>query len=421
MGAVVRRFASGLAVSAAAAAAGGGVTSGCDASIPGSASIARDSAGIAILHNETAAWSPRSEWRFSGTPRISIGVLEGDPAYQFFNARQAVRLRDGRIVVGDGGSREIRLFDAQGGHLTSFGGEGSGPGEFQRLSWLGMVGTDSVVVYDQPLRRMTVIELSTGELREVSFARSANTFFPMVLGHTSTGEVIAQLIARVRGADLPAGLLRDSLHVLRFSPDARTVDTIGSFAHQIRDVRMRSIGETRRRIPATLPFSPTAVTAFRDDRIWAGTGEAYAIRGYDVDGRLDRILRRSVEAEPITSGDIDRLVGHWRDFYAGRLGNPEIAFFIATLEETPPPERFPAYSSLAIDADENLWVGAFRRPFDEARSWDVFAPDGVWRGTVEGPDGFEAAEFGSDHALGFLTDELDVQRLVLFDLIKPER
>ena len=39
-------------------------------------------------------------------------------------------LADGRIVVSNAGSHELRVFDAQGRHLHSFGRQGEGPGEF---------------------------------------------------------------------------------------------------------------------------------------------------------------------------------------------------------------------------------------------------------------------------------------------------
>ena len=48
-------------------------------------------------------------------------------------ARDATKLSDGRIVVANGGSDELRIFDRSGTHVGTWGGQGEGPGEFTAL------------------------------------------------------------------------------------------------------------------------------------------------------------------------------------------------------------------------------------------------------------------------------------------------
>ena len=78
----------------------------------------RDSLGIRIVEHPAALDLPL--WTLEAEPEALIGrVDDADPAQQFSQIRGAVRLSDGRIVVGDWGSREARYYDASGTALTS--------------------------------------------------------------------------------------------------------------------------------------------------------------------------------------------------------------------------------------------------------------------------------------------------------------
>ncbi len=108
-----------------------------------------DSAGITIVTNTAPASMAGSAWRVADRPTIDIGVVSGDAAYEFFRPLGAVRLSDGRIVVANRGTFELRYFDASGKHLVTAGGRGGGPGELMDMSWFSRTVGDSMVVYDR--------------------------------------------------------------------------------------------------------------------------------------------------------------------------------------------------------------------------------------------------------------------------------
>ncbi len=91
------------------------------------------------------------------------------------------------------------------------------------------------------------------------------------------------------------------------------------------------------------------------------------------------------------------------------------------LDQMPFPETMPAYSDIRADPEGNLWVADYRRPGDELPRWNVFDPDGRWLGTVVAPSRFLVYEIGSDYVLGHHSDEMDVERVRLYDLEKPGR
>ena len=121
-------------------------------------SSARDSAGVTIVENTRPAWRAGDSWLVPETARVTIGVIGGDPAYELFRPRAAFRLSDGRIVIANTGTQQVRYYAESGRHIMSVGGRGGGPGEFRRVDRVFRVQDDSVVVYDQTQRRITVFD-----------------------------------------------------------------------------------------------------------------------------------------------------------------------------------------------------------------------------------------------------------------------
>src|SRR5688572_2835117 len=79
----------------------------------GSGPSRRDSAGVEIVENRGApAWTSATAWTVADTPSVSIGGNESDSTALFSRVQNAVRLGDGRIVVANGGTRELRFYDA---------------------------------------------------------------------------------------------------------------------------------------------------------------------------------------------------------------------------------------------------------------------------------------------------------------------
>ena len=76
-----------------------------------------DSAGVEIVENTRPKWPDGGGWRLSASAKLDIGVVEGDDEYQFFEITGAVELGDGRIVVANSGTGELRFFDASGSFI----------------------------------------------------------------------------------------------------------------------------------------------------------------------------------------------------------------------------------------------------------------------------------------------------------------
>ena len=109
------------------------VTVGCEASpdagVAGGAQT-EDSAGVVIVRNARPTSDSRLEWQVGSEPVVSIGAIEGREDFQLHRVDDGLKLADGRIVVANGGSHQLFVFDEDGSYLTSWGQRGEGPGDF---------------------------------------------------------------------------------------------------------------------------------------------------------------------------------------------------------------------------------------------------------------------------------------------------
>ena len=121
-------------------------SAGCAEAEPDTEAFARrDSAGIEIVYSDKPAWTEGEAWKLSSEPILDIGTDIGDPDYEFGFAHGPVRLGDGRIVVADMQTNEMRFYDANGKFLMKAGGSGGGPGEFEQLYRLRKIAGDSLM------------------------------------------------------------------------------------------------------------------------------------------------------------------------------------------------------------------------------------------------------------------------------------
>src|SRR5688572_10531055 len=96
-----------------------GIASGCRADSNGSRDVVhRDSAGVVIIENSASLANTVLPWSIDSVPNLHLGAVEGDERYQLFRVSGAAQLSDGRLVVVNAGSQELRFFDQRGVFLS---------------------------------------------------------------------------------------------------------------------------------------------------------------------------------------------------------------------------------------------------------------------------------------------------------------
>jgi hypothetical protein len=139
----------------------------------------RDSGEPAAQASASQDARPQEVWTLSDDPLLEIGVRAGEDHYELHNAWGSVRLDDGRIVVANAGSQELRFYDEEGSFLSSVGQNGEGPGEFRNPSRLRKAGGDTLLVWDERLWRISYFNPEGEFLGASQVRRNSDLDFPL--------------------------------------------------------------------------------------------------------------------------------------------------------------------------------------------------------------------------------------------------
>ncbi len=164
------------------------------------------------------------------------------------------------------------------------------------------------------------------------------------------------------------------------------------------------------------PFGRSTQVSGGPSGVWLGDTDRFEIRGYAPDGSLETIARRAwdpvVVDRALVQGAIDEELEDADD-------DDDRRRIRRRWESAPTPETLPAFEAMQVDRLGNVWVQQFEIPGSPSRTWSVFGPGGEWLGDVDVPDRFRPLEIGDDYVLGRYGDELDVEHIQLWELVKP--
>ena len=127
---------------------------------------------------EAAETAPR--WRLTDQPLFDVGVAQGEEPYELEGAASSLRLADGRVLIANTGSHEIRVFDPQGHFVARIGRKGSGPGEFDGAIQLAMAASNGFTAFDRGQDRLSTFD-SAGNYLDARRVEGPGTFtsFPL--------------------------------------------------------------------------------------------------------------------------------------------------------------------------------------------------------------------------------------------------
>lgn len=371
---------------------------------------ARDSAGVRIVENRAPEWEGDSGWRIADEPSLTIGSVDGDQEYLLSRVASAVRLSDGRIVVADGGSSQLRFYDAEGRFLSASGGSGEGPGEFTFLNRVWRRPGDTLVATDlKP--RTSHFDPAGRYLRAVPAAIPEGARILSIVGQADDGTYLAMSGTRGMGSNDAGRVIRDTLQLFRIAPDGSASTLLARQPGQER-WGLHLGGVTN--FPF-LPFSAPASYAAGGRHFALGTGREPEVVLWNTDGTVATRVRWAAERRPVTSELVDRYREH---NLAGETDPNERRRLEVFLAEAPVADSLPVYQSLLLGDDGHLWVQEYRPSWERDVSWQVFAPDGRWLGRVRTPPRFRLLQVGEEFVLGRWLDEDDVEYVRVYGLLK---
>lgn len=404
------------------AACGGGADSA------GSAST-RDSAGITIVENTGPAWPAGGGWKVIDSAAVDIGGGGGEAGADLDQVSGPVRLSDGRLALANGGTNEVRIYDARGVHQHSSGRAGAGPGEYQNLTGIWLGPADSLMVSDVVVRRLTVLAKDGAVARSLSLGGVSGTPIPtdgkidfaIPVAWLPDGSMLGVSQSFSFG-QAREGIYRDSVTVIHYGGDGAVRDTVGRFPGV--EMEQMTLTFAGRSVPSPIavPLGRQTVSVAHGDRFYVTLNNNWEIEVRGLDGALKRIIRANVAPVPITEADA---AAHRKELAEQMMAVPQIrnlpealkSQFTAQFDQAKYPATFPFFASLLADEEGNLWAQEVTAG-SKTQRYSVIDPNGRLLGKVTMPADFRASYIGKDAVYGVWKDADDLQHVRVYPLRK---
>jgi 6-bladed beta-propeller len=377
---------------------------------------ATDSVGVTLVQQvlDTARVLGLEEvWR--------IGSLDGDESTQFFSPRDGAFGPSGEIYVLDSGNHRVKVFsEADGSLLHAFGSEGNGPGEFQQQAVSMDLGDGKIVVLDAA-RRLHTFEPG-GELVEtLSLTQSFPPgFYPGAFRWAGDSWLLS--VAHLFDPEAGRQVDRQPTRLYSLSIPGGPGDPTGLGWDA--GVETESIG--------AMGWIISPIYQQRPHTYLDGTGRLYRVLGdsygweiYTRDGALEGRVTNAADRLPVLQADLDRYEENRREQCRGAPAQSECHAFVndalpaqMAMEE---PDFQPAIYQLDGSSRGDLLVLRADLGYDvvdrfQSKTYDLFAPDGRFRGRFTRGPGFRVIAVTEDRLLAIERDDLDVESVVLYDL-----
>lgn len=358
------------------------------------------------LASSAVGQSSRSAISVGSAPTSLIGETGGeDPSRVFHDIRGALLMPDGTIVVADGGSLELRVFDRSGRLIARFGRKGGGPAEFASIEWIDSCGGPTVFLYDVLRFRITewstdgrllddfIVQGPRGDLPPYSVACGPGDTFVLVgwpdVTHFSGTGAYRPMVDL--GIAEPNGRFRERL---------RRVPGGDRFRTDLNDGPVPLGRSTTIRASGTSILIGTADSFYID--MYASNGSHRAI---GLDRRRDALTRRVRNAW--IEERIKHLAPERQEAQRRRLRDAEFL-----------PDSLPAYSSFHVDRLGLIWVQAYPIPGEPVGPWEVLSVFGDHVARVDLPPGFRPMDILADFIAGVAVDDLGVERVLVYKLTR---
>lgn len=358
-----------------------------------------DSAGVTLI---TYAGPDKAlDWTFDSL--YTLGGTDAGPQ-AFYELRGGVMGSDaaGELFVLDSDGHRIVTFDADGAFVREMGREGKGPGE---LAWpISLTVTPDGRAGAFDIGKMGLVWFGPGgePLQEQPVPR-----------YFGTGMAATESTLVYPSRERPSGPTGPTIELLVQAGAGDTATLVSLVRPDDKIATFTSCG-----MSASMPpiFAPTVRWAATGDRVAATTAVGYEVRLL-VGARLAAILRRPLEAEPASEAAARATLGAGMKFQTS--GGTVTCDPTETVQQRGFADHIPLIISIAAGPDGTWWVHRHAGS-DEAR-FDVWSAEGSYIGTLPASDPYPMVVVSQDRFGTVVTDQLDVDRLVVYRLSRPER
>ncbi len=356
----------------------------------------------------TPAHDDLPRWSINERPILDIGDDAAGIVESAGDVNGATRLPDGRIIVADRQSSSLTFFAANGTLEKRVGRAGRGPGEFVHLSHLMRCG-DSLLVYDSG--KYSVYSLDGVLHRQFTLAGPSPGERAYRTACNSTGVLLSYGWDLLKNLPRQSSVVRTTVPYWLSRSDGTLLATLGRFWSS---ERWASIGD---KVSGTgpLPLGKQPVVAVGRSRAYVGFADSLAVEVFTLDGVRASTIRRDGPVRKSTSADIERFK------LLDTLGRSQVdnERTVEEWREMQFPQTLPAYSSMVVDSDDNLWIRLYPEASETRATWIGFTSDGAGLAQVALPLALIVTEIGRDYVLGTEAElQTGIKRVKVFALIR---
>ena len=296
-------------------------------------------------------------------PVLTIGGVDVEAAAEFVEIASVTLLNEGKVLVADASTAELRWFDAAGQLVRSSGGLGDGPGEYQSIWLADHYRGDSLFVADQFGLRVTILapDGTVGRTFRVQAARaSLDAIYlfdlPHVVGALSSGEFIVESPPSLP-LDVQPGDRRATSTLSLFDAEGAPIRELGTFEGWPVVVEEPGLRGGR-----AIPHFATGLRRDAGGTLIAVEGPDNSVLMLSPDGRVSS--RTTVEAGPEVTSEHRTTVGE--------TSNPE-----SEIGSRPFLSRFPSFREVLVGRDRTYVIADYPVPGESERRWRRFRADGT--------------------------------------------
>jgi hypothetical protein len=354
-----------------------------------------------------------TRWRL--TPELRLG------GYEFTRILAVLPASDGSVIIADAGNKELGVFSPSGAFVHKIGRNGRGPGEFELLRSVGLLG-DTLWIIDGGARRTSLFSrdgklLST--IRTDIAASGSAGWFAQLDALLPSGAALGSAARGFTSAEVPSP-------VLLMTRAGRTTDTLvwvstrntrfillrpdGSFVMPRLDRSYRAGVQPFSDAPLKI-LSPSRPLLFIVDRSVTTTPNNSVFRVIALETTGDTLWNRSYPyvPKPMDKTRADsQVTALERSFTRTRVEPGEIRRILFV------PDYYPPINAGVAGSDGSLWLR--REEGKPTVDYWVLAKDGRLVATVTVPSSLTLMAVTESKAWAVENDEFDVPIVVRYSI-----
>jgi hypothetical protein len=314
--------------------------------------------GVECIHNTGTPLHPDKTVTF--VEDLSISGEDKDGNIILYEPRLSFVDDNENIYIIERKDQVIKVFRSDGKHIKTIGAKGSGPGEFQTMTYLAVTKDGKLIAMDETSRRTSLFDSSGRFLKSSHWQTYYGNFIMIKSSSYITSELIYSGDRQFRQS-----------FVKEVDFNGKEIRSYGEFSTE----RLNIIRQGKYTNYFSPPVSTSSIFAGDQDRglFYHCVNNKYIIEVYDTSGKLFRKIDRPYEPVPFTDKDAKE--------YRARFGDLTNDFFRKAIEEMEMPKVKSIVERMCVDDEGNLWIrtNEIKEEEDKIRTaFDIFDSDGYY-------------------------------------------